>query len=84
LRITDAGSGIRIIETTKHYDDSVEDPLQLSEQIPSYGRTGLAWEIFEKAIIEASARVELHQALLEGNRHARETQRIKGSWHRLK
>ena len=61
----------------------LEDPLDSALAQLEYGQTELAQETLEKALIADSGRLELHLALLEIYRHARDRERTERLWQTL-
>ena len=73
----------RLIERTAGTGESPNDPLESARQQLEYGQTELAQTTLEQALLADSGRLDLHLALLEIYRHARDRQAASDMWQRL-
>ena len=73
----------RLIFKQTEQNEVREDPLDSAQAQLEYGQTELAQETLEKALIADSGRLELHLALLEIYRHARDRERTERLWQTL-
>ena len=74
----------RLIERTASTGEWPEDPLKSARQQLEYGQTELAQTTLEQALLTDCRRLDLHLALLEIYRHARDRQAAAGMWQRLR
>lgn len=73
----------RLITKQATTGQSAEDPLDSARQQLEFGQTEQAQETLEKALLDDSARLDIHLALLEIYRHARDWQRTERMWRLL-